>query len=172
MSDLEELLERNRATQRHHEVLPILPRRSLIVVSCLDARTDPTHFLGLAPGEALVLRNVGARVTPEIALQIAFIAAISRKNGGPPPTLMLVHHTNCGAESLARAEVREAMAGSVGVAAEGLEAFAIGDHDASLREDLGRLQASPYALGGVTVNGLRLDHTTGGLDLRFTEVLA
>ena len=172
MSHLAELLERNRNTQRHHVLLPLLPKRPVVVLRCLDARTDPAHFLGLEPGEALVLRNVGGRVTPEVELQIAFVAAIARKNAGPAPTVLLVHHTDCGAESLVRPAVREAMAGAMGTAPEALATFAIDDHDASLRTDLERLRASSHALPGVTVVGLRLDHASGALDLRFSEVLA
>ena len=41
--------------------LPILPRRPTIVLTCLDSRVDPAHFLGLELGDALVLRNTGGR---------------------------------------------------------------------------------------------------------------
>ena len=42
----------------------VFPRLGLFVITCLDPRVDPAHFLGLALGDAIVVRNFGGRVTP------------------------------------------------------------------------------------------------------------
>ncbi len=64
MSDLPQLLEGNRrftALFADGE-LPIRPRLSTIVLTCLDARVDPAHLFDLQLGDALVIRNAGGRL--------------------------------------------------------------------------------------------------------------
>jgi len=41
--------------------LPMPPGRKFAVVTCMDARLDPAKFLGLAVGDAHVIRNAGGR---------------------------------------------------------------------------------------------------------------
>lgn len=40
--------------------------RRLVVLTCMDSRLLPEHFLGLAQGEAEVIRNGGGRVTEDV----------------------------------------------------------------------------------------------------------
>ncbi len=46
------------AAERGHEGAVVFPRLGLCVITCVDPRVDPAHFLGLSLGDALVLRNV------------------------------------------------------------------------------------------------------------------
>ena len=64
MSDLDTLYDRNEEFARTFDQgdLPILPRHPTIVLTCVDSRVDPAHFLGLELGDTLVLRNSGGRV--------------------------------------------------------------------------------------------------------------
>ncbi len=68
MSDLDTLYDRNEGFTRTFDQgdLPILPRRPTIILTCVDARVDPAHFLGLELGDTLVLRNSGGRVTDDV----------------------------------------------------------------------------------------------------------
>ncbi len=88
MSDLKELLDRNHsfATSFALGDLPIHPRMSITVLTCLDARVDPAHFLGLDLGDALVLRNAGGRVSPDVERDLALLwfLAIMFAEGGAP----------------------------------------------------------------------------------------
>ena len=43
------------------------------MITCLDPRTDPASFLGIGLGDAVVLRNVGGRVTPAVIQDVAYI---------------------------------------------------------------------------------------------------
>ena len=72
-------LERNRvfAAEGGHRDAVVFPRLSLFVVTCLDPRVDPAHFLGLDLSDAMVVRNVGGRVTPEVINDVAFIGQIA-----------------------------------------------------------------------------------------------
>ena len=65
MHTRKDLLERNRTLARTFTggELPIRPRFGQLVLSCVDARTDPAHYLGLEPGDAVVMRTLGGRVT-------------------------------------------------------------------------------------------------------------
>ena len=57
------LLERNRhfATTNAREGASILARHPVYVITCLDPRTDPSAFLELGLGDAIVVRNAGGR---------------------------------------------------------------------------------------------------------------
>jgi carbonic anhydrase len=46
--------------------LPREPARRLAVLTCMDARIDPLRDLGLARGDAMVLRNAGAQVSDDV----------------------------------------------------------------------------------------------------------
>jgi hypothetical protein len=65
---LDVALARNRAfaAARGHEGAVVFPNLRLFVITCLDPRVDPAHFLGLGLSDAMVVRNVGGRVTPEV----------------------------------------------------------------------------------------------------------
>src|ERR1700761_8386941 len=72
-------LERNRAFAAaggHHGAV-VFPTLGLFVVTCLDPRVDPAQFLGLELSDAMVVRNVGGRVTPEVINDVAFIGQLA-----------------------------------------------------------------------------------------------
>ena len=78
-ANIDPALERNRAFAAaggHHRAV-IFPNLRLFVVTCLDPRVDPAHFLGLGLSDAMVVRNVGGRVTPEVISDIAFIGQLA-----------------------------------------------------------------------------------------------
>jgi carbonic anhydrase len=76
---IEAVLTRNRdfAAAGGHEGAVVLPNLRLFVITCLDPRVDPAHVLGLELSDAIVVRNVGGRVTPEVINDVAFIAQIA-----------------------------------------------------------------------------------------------
>ncbi len=166
MSDLETLYERNQGFARTFDQgdLPILPRHPTIVLTCLDARVDPAHFLGLELGDTLVLRNAGGRVTDDVEQSLALLWGLGRLVGGdraPELALAIVHHTDCGLERLAAAGPRQALAQSTGLAPEVLERLAISDHEASLRTDIERLRASDLVPSQLEVSAHLYDVTSG-----------
>ena len=167
MSDLPALLQRNKefAADFRHGDLPIRPRLSTIVLTCLDARVDPAHVLGLEPGDALVIRNAGGRVTPEVEHDIAILGFLAQgmAGGGPPLEVMIMHHTDCGTERFADPDVRQAASSSLGLDESRLEAMAIGDHSQSLRDDVARLRRAHRMPDGLTVSGHLYDVRIGGI---------
>ncbi len=53
--------------------LPREPARRLAVLTCMDSRLDPLHDLGLARGDAMVLRNAGAQVSDDVERSLRFV---------------------------------------------------------------------------------------------------
>jgi carbonic anhydrase len=74
--------------------------QTLQVLGCVDSRVDPGDVLGLALGEAVVMRNIGGRVTPAALRSWALLGRLSQ---GQPPGghLVILHHTDCGITRLA-----------------------------------------------------------------------
>src|SRR6476660_6134315 len=104
-ANLEAALERNRAfaAAGGHQGAVVFPNLRLFVITCLDPRVDPAHFLGLGLGDAMVVRNVGGRVTPEVINDVAFIGQLAENilPDGPLFEVAVIHHTQCGTGALA-----------------------------------------------------------------------
>jgi carbonic anhydrase len=111
-------LERNRAfaAAGGHEGAVVFPNLRLFVITCLDPRVDPAHFLGLELSDAIVVRNVGGRVTPEVINDVAFIGQIAESvlPDGPLFDVAVVHHTQCGAGAFADVSFRRRYAERIG----------------------------------------------------------
>src|SRR5215469_9204667 len=100
MSNLDPLLERNRAFQDSgaYAGLSLMPRHAVFIVTCLDPRVDPADFLGLGLGDAPVVRNAGGRVTEAVIDDVAFISYMigMMMTEGPLFEVAVIHHTGCG----------------------------------------------------------------------------
>jgi carbonic anhydrase len=70
--------------------LPREPRRSLVVLTCMDARIDPLSAFGLQLGDAHVLRNAGAEVTDDVLRSLRLSQAAAGTG-----EVWLVGHTDC-----------------------------------------------------------------------------
>lgn len=163
MSSTTLLLDRNRqfASTFAAADLPALPRLRAVVLTCGDQRVDPAHILGLELGEVAVFRNNGGRVTQAVLEDIATIAFMVAKTDGPEPRpweLVLMQHTQCGAERLADPDFRRALKEHIGVDGS---SSAISDHEQSLHEDVERLRSAPSVPGYIVVSGLIYDVKTG-----------
>ncbi|KAK9454571.1 carbonic anhydrase [Dipodascopsis uninucleata] len=70
--------------------LPLPPGRKFAVVTCMDARLDPSKALGLSEGDAHVIRNAGGRAKDALRSVV-----ISQQLLGTEEVLV-IHHTDCG----------------------------------------------------------------------------
>jgi carbonic anhydrase len=169
MTQLAAVLERNRrfAEAGGHEGAVVVPRLGVAVITCLDPRVDPAYVLGLQLSEAVVIRNVGGRVTDELVRELAFLGVVSdtlmgRDDGGPLFEIAVMHHTQCGAGALADAGVRQRWAALIGVEdPEALRDGAVVDPSATVAADVARLRAAPELQGRHPVSGHVYDVTTG-----------
>src|SRR3954447_4101699 len=104
----EELVRRNAvfAAGGAFAGLPFPSDQTLRVIGCVDSRVDPSHVLGLDLGEAVVMRNIGGRVTPAVLRSWQLLGRLGRpgeggRPGGDPPHMVVLHHTDCGITRLA-----------------------------------------------------------------------
>jgi carbonic anhydrase len=158
-------LERNRAfaAAGGHEGAVVLPNLRLFVITCLDPRVDPAHFFGLALSDAMVVRNVGGRVTPEVINDIAFISQLA-ENALPDSPLFeiaVIHHTQCGSGALADDTFRNRYAGRIGAEESTLRDHAVIDPAVTVTRDVERLRSTPAISPRVTVSGHVYDVATG-----------
>src|ERR1700680_3868143 len=76
MGAIDELVARARARARRPSGLPPEPRLRSVILTCMDARIDPVSLFDLTPGDAHVLRNAGARATPDVLRSLALSQAV------------------------------------------------------------------------------------------------
>lgn len=161
-----DLIARNAtfAAERFAPGLRMLPSTRTLLIGCVDPRVDPAHVLGIALGEAAIIRNVGGRVTPGVLAELALLADVSRAAGGelgPGWDLVVLQHTDCGITRLGG----EPLARFLGVDLAGLEAKAHRDPRAAVAADVEALRAAPGLSGAFTVTGLVYDVATGAVEV-------
>jgi carbonic anhydrase len=166
MSDgIETALSRNRdfAARGGHEGQVVFPKLRLYVVTCIDPRTDPAHFLGLDLSDALVARNAGGRVTPEVIDDVAFIAQLAEGAiaEGPLFEVAIVHHNQCGTGALVDDGFRRRYAERIDEDEAELRDRAVLDPTATVRHDVELLRAAPEVPNRVRVSGHVYDVTSG-----------
>jgi carbonic anhydrase len=161
-------LERNRAfaAAGGHRGATVFPELRLFVITCLDPRVDPAHFLGLALGDAMVVRNVGGRVTPEVINDVAFIGQLAENvlSDGPLFEVAVIHHTQCGTGALAEDAFRRRYVERIGGDEAELLGHAVLDPAATVRRDVELLRSASSLSPRVTVSGHVYDVVTGLVD--------
>jgi carbonic anhydrase len=163
MQFLDTLLERNArfAETGFAPELKILPSTGTIVIGCVDPRVDPMDVLGLKPGEAAVIRNVGGRVDKRLLETLAVLRVVAKAagGGGGGRRIVLLHHTDCGIIGCYR-HAPELLARHLGVETAALDEFEVTDPFKSVVRDAAALKADEQ-LGAVEVVGLVYDVKTG-----------
>ena len=137
--------------------LPIPPARKVAVVACMDARLDVYRVLGLAEGEAHVIRNAGGVVTADVLRSLT----ISQRLLGTTE-IVLVHHTDCGMLTFRDDELRESIQAETGIKpAWAAEAFP--DVDTDVRQSIARIRADTSVPHRDAVRGFVFDVADGAL---------
>ena len=161
-------LERNRAfaAAGGQEGATVFPALRLYVITCLDPRVDPAHVLGLGLSDAIVVRNVGGLVTPEVINDVAFISQITETvlPEGPLFEVAVIHHTQCGTGAFADDGFRHRYAERIGGDAEALREHAILDPAATVTRDVTKLRGAPQISSRIAVSGHVYDVVTGLVD--------
>lgn len=167
MDFLDTLLQRNAAFAADFAPgLKMMPSRRTMIVGCVDPRVDPMDVLGLEPGEAAVVRNVGGRVTPALMETLAILRTVSRVGGaevGAGWNLVLLHHTDCGITGCHH-HAPGLLARHMGVAEAELATLEIDDPREAVKVDIAALRAQPGLPEALTVTGLVYDVATGRVE--------
>jgi carbonic anhydrase len=137
--------------------LPLPPAKHVAVVACMDARLNPYGLLGLAEGDAHVIRNAGGVVTADVLRSLA----ISQRLLGTTE-IILIHHTGCGMLTFSDDEFKAGIQAEVGVKpAWAAEAFP--DLDEDVRQSVRRVLDDPFVPVKDSVRGFVYEVETGRL---------
>lgn len=167
MTTLDTMIERNQGFAAHHFLkdLSMMPNLRTMIIGCVDPRVDLAHLLGLKLGEAIVIRNVGGRITPATLVTTGMLGRIAQGEGGLPAGfhLVVLQHTQCGIAHLEGHP--DVLASYFGVGQEGLLAEAVTDPHAAVAVDVATLKAIPALPDNWLVSGLVYDVTTGLVEI-------
>lgn len=158
MSYFEQFMQANQAyVALHGELnLPIKPKTRVAIVTCMDSRLHVAQALGLALGDAHILRNAGGRVTDDMIRSLV----ISQQQMGTREIVVL-HHTDCGAQTFQNEEFQEHLKAELGVDVSGQDFLPFQDVEESVREDMQLLRECPLIPDDVVISGAVYDVDTG-----------
>lgn len=171
MNTLDRMLERNKkfAAQQSAGTLPpslprALPQVKAIIIGCADMRVDPAQIFGLQPGEAVVIRNIGGRITPGLLEQLSMLGRIGEvagaiAGGGGEFHLIVLHHTDCGTTRLAGDPAM--LAHYFQINEQDVKTKTVLDPRAAVAGDVAVLRAIPALPGEWLISGLVYDVATG-----------
>ena len=157
-SQLEQVLEANARYVEQFRAgdLPLPPARRLAIVACMDARLNPADALGLAVGDAHVIRNAGGLATDDAIRSLV----ISQHLLGTEEVLV-IEHTDCGMLTFEDEPVRRQIATSQGADAD-LPLLSFPDLESNLQAQVERIREHPW-IKDVPVTGLIYEVETGRL---------
>lgn len=172
MNEFETLKERNElfAARQSKEgtLMPslsdALPHVRAIVIGCADMRVDPAHVLGIEPGEAVVMRNIGGRITPGLLAQLGMLGRISEvedkvPGGGAEFHVVVLQHTDCGMKRLSNDPALLMQYFEVSESA--LTSRSVLDPREAVVTDVAAIRAAPGLPSKWLVSGLVYDVQTG-----------
>jgi carbonic anhydrase len=156
--------------------LALPPARKFAILTCMDARLQPSKYAGLAEGDAHVIRNAGGRASDDAIRSLV----ISYKLLGTREWFV-IHHTNCGMELFTDEIMRDLLASSLKTATfdgkvwrdtgtgpgstEGqfLDWLTIKEQSKSVAADVKRIRNHPLVPRDIPIYGYVYDVTTGRL---------
>jgi carbonic anhydrase len=129
----------------------------------MDPRVDPAHILGLALGDAVVVRNAGGRATDAALADLAYVSYLleTKTPDGPFLEIAIIHHTECGSGFLADDDFRRGFASRVGVDEQALADVPVLDPSTTVKADVERVIASGLVSSAIMVSGHVYDVATG-----------
>ncbi|CAO5241928.1 beta-class carbonic anhydrase [Frankia sp. AgKG'84/4] len=118
--------------------LPLPPKLGVAIVACMDARLNVYGVLGLAEGDAHIIRNAGGAVTDD---EIRSLAISQRLLG--TREIVLIHHTDCGMLTFTDEDFKAAITAETGIRPPwAVETFSNLEDD--VRQSIARITASPF----------------------------
>ena len=141
-----------------------LPNVKAIIIGCADMRVDPADILGTKPGEAVVMRNIGGRITPGLMEQLGLLGRIGEVAGEAPGGggefhIIVLQHTDCGITRLVGNP--DMLARYFQISEAELKTKAVSDPRAAVAADVALLRAIPALPSEWLISGLVYDVATG-----------
>jgi carbonic anhydrase len=155
---MEDLLAANQAYVSGFKLagVPARAAKRFALVTCMDTRIEPLTMLGLAPGDAKIMRNAGGRVTEDVLRSL-----ILATNLLGVERIAVMQHTDCALANRDDADLRSRLPEESRQGAEAWAFLAMPDPDGALRHDVGLVQACPLLPAGIHVEGWRYHVDTG-----------
>ena len=176
MNSLDSMLERNKDFAARQSaagtLMPSLPRAlpnvKAVIIGCADMRVDPAYVLGIKPGEAVVMRNIGGRVTPGLLEQFGLLGRIGQvageiPGGGGEFHLIVLQHTDCGITRLTGDP--GLLTGYFQIHEAELKTKSVSDPRTAVAVDVAALRAVPGLPGDWLISGLVYDVATGLVEM-------
>lgn len=156
--------------------LPLPPARRFAILTCMDARLQPSKYAGLSEGDAHVIRNAGGRASDDAIRSLV----ISYKLLGTREWFV-IHHTDCGMEFFTDEVMRGLLRSSLKTAAldpsgfrdigpgpgstEGdyIDWLTIKNREESVTADVRRIRDHPLVPKDISIYGFIYDVKTGRL---------
>jgi carbonic anhydrase len=157
MSVVEEVTQANKryASDFAKGGLPMPPGRKFAVVTCMDARLDPARFLGLAEGDAHVIRNAGGLVNDETIRSLV----ISHYLLGTQEAVV-IGHADCGMLTFTNADLHERL----GPESESIDFEPFSEVAERVRQSVETIRSHPLLPDSFGATGFVYDETTGGIE--------
>lgn len=158
MRDFDDLLAANRTFADRFNLSGFdgIAHAGVAMVTCMDSRIDPLRMIGLAPGDAKILRNPGGRVTDQALVALVLGVTLLEVN-----RILIVEHTSCAMASSTEAELQRRIGESVGEDASWMTLGVIDDQFETIRDDVQRVRSHPLIGEEVLVGGFLYDVETG-----------
>ena len=137
--------------------LPLPPAKHVAVVACMDARLNVYGVLGLAEGDAHVIRNAGGVITEN---EIRSLAISQRLLG--TTEIILIHHTDCGMLTFTDDAFKSSIQDDTGIKPP-WAAEAFDDLEADVRQSIARIKDNPFIPHKDAIRGFVFDVATGKL---------
>lgn len=141
--------------------LAVNPRRQLAIVACMDSRMDIFAMLGLAHGDAHIIRNAGGVVTEDVVRSLV----VSQRLLGTREILLL-HHTDCGLQRVVGDTLKDELEEEIGIR-PGWATESFKDPYQNVRQSIRRLQASPFIVHKELIRGFVYRVEDGHLEEAF-----
>ena len=154
--------------------LALPPARKFAILTCMDARLQPSRYAGLAEGDAHVIRNAGGRASDDAIRSLV----ISYKLLGTREWFV-IHHTNCGMELFTDEVIRGLLAQSLDTATvdasgwhdhgkgpgsrqgEYIDWLTIRDQVESVQSDVERIRSHPLVPRSIPIHAYIYQVETG-----------
>jgi carbonic anhydrase len=137
--------------------LSLAPARHLAIVACMDSRMDIFQMLGLAHGDAHVIRNAGGVVTDDVERSLVLSQRLLNTR-----EIVLIHHTDCGLQKVNPTEFKDELQVECGLKpAWSIESFT--DPFEDTLQSMNRLHHSPFIKFKDYIRGFVYDVANGKL---------
>jgi carbonic anhydrase len=158
VTDFDDLLAANRAYAQSFDYSGFdgVAKAGVAVVTCMDSRIDPLGMIGLAPGDAKILRNPGGRVTDQALVALVLGVTLLKVD-----RVLVIEHTRCAMASSTEDELRRRVGSEAGTDASWMSLGVIDDQVAAVRDDVAKVKAHPLIGDHVAVGGFIYDVDTG-----------